>query len=86
MKLLTLFLAIAATSQLSGQTVFEEDFESFPTGLDLSAEGYQLSQSTNYTGTVTAVVAASETNKYHYAIQHVSEHPWISRFIWHSYR
>ena len=64
MKYLALILALILSSRLGAQTAFEEDFEKLSTGLDLTTEGYLLSQDGSYAGTVTAVVAESNYNKF----------------------
>ncbi|MEM6699793.1 MAG: right-handed parallel beta-helix repeat-containing protein, partial [Bacteroidota bacterium] len=60
-----LFISLISL-QINAQTAFEETFEDKENGLDLTleTEGYSLSQSQNYTGTVTAVVTESGGNKF----------------------
>lgn len=64
MKNIIIFLALAFAAQLSGQPVFEEDFEDKDPGFDLTGDGFMLSQHPDYAGNVTALVAESEGNKY----------------------
>lgn len=64
MKYYAIILALTLTTAVGGQIAFEEDFENFATGLDLTTEGYQLSQNPSYAGTVTAIVAESDSNKF----------------------
>lgn len=63
-KYTPIFLAVLLSTQLTGQTVFEEDFENKVTGLDLTTEGYQLSLGSSYEGSLTAVVAENDSNKF----------------------
>lgn len=64
MRNLWVLVWLFTASQAGGQIIFEEDFQSFSAGLDLTSEGFALSQHPNYTGTVTALVTESDTNKF----------------------
>ena len=64
MKNLILLLILLSSIQLEAQIIFEENFDTLSVGLDLTSEGYQLSQGSDYFGTVTAVVAESNENKF----------------------
>lgn len=64
MKYPGIFLVLMLGFRLYGQPAFEEDFEDLNPGLDLSTEGYVLSQHPDYTGSVFATVTLSENNKF----------------------
>lgn len=64
MKFFVLLFAFFVALQVSGQTIFEDNFESDTIGTDLSTAGYQLSHSDTYTGTVTAIVTEGSGNKF----------------------
>lgn len=64
MKYLILLLAIIACTPLRAQIAFEENFDSLSTGLDLSTLVYQLSQGSDYVGTVALRVAENDSAKF----------------------
>ena len=66
MNLRTYCILILAFLGFQGyaQVAFEEDFEDLATGLDLTTEGYVLSQGESYTGTVTALVTEGDGNRF----------------------
>ena len=57
-------LLIVSSFSIKAQTVFLENFENKTNGLDITTEGYVLSQSESYTGTVTAIVSEQNGNKF----------------------
>ena len=64
MKFFALLMTIFITINSLGQVVFDEDFQAKTIGDDLVDDGYELSLSSTYTGTVSATVAESVGNKY----------------------
>ncbi|MGC6430611.1 MAG: T9SS type A sorting domain-containing protein [Jejuia sp.] len=64
MKRIITTLLIVVSLSISGQTAFEENFESLANGLDLTTESYVLSKKSSYSGTITAVVNESAGNKF----------------------
>ncbi len=64
MKITITSLCLLLSLIMTGQAAFEENFESKTTGLNLTTDGYVLSQSSTYTGTVTATVNEASGNKF----------------------
>lgn len=72
MKKLYVLFAFVICFSVNAQVAFEENFETKTTGLNLTTDGYQLSQSSGYTGIVTATVKESGGNKWAQMVANVN--------------
>lgn len=66
MKMFFLYISLFLLGVFTiGQTVvFEDDFESYIIGSDITSNGYEFTQSGSYTGTITKTVEGDNTNRY----------------------
>lgn len=64
MKVLLLFVAIGISLGINAQTIFEDDFESYAKGDNLTEKGYEIKKSNTYSGSVSAIIDTVTGNKY----------------------
>jgi len=61
---LLISLAIGMSLGATAQTIFEDNFESYAIGDNLTDKGYEIAQSASYSGSVTATIDTTTANKY----------------------